>query len=248
MADKDPGASSSSTPMRAVVFDLFNTLTAPVDDLEFRSSLRDMALAVDADPGAFTEGWLHLWREMFNGTLATTDTGVRGVCEAIGVRVNETAVRRAVQIRAAFSQKVLQPRPDAVSTLTRLRAFGLQTALISNCSPSVPVLWPPTPFARAIDVSLFSCVEGLLKPAPAIYRRACAQLRVDPRACVYVGDGGDHELTGAASVGMRAVLIRTPDERAAAYDSERVSWTGERIDALGELPGLITGEGAAATD
>ena len=240
--------SSGDTPVAAVVFDLFNTLTAPVDDLEFRSSLREMALAVDADPGAFTEGWLHLWRELFDGTLPTTEAGVRGVCEAIGARVSETAVRRAVQVRAAFSRQMLQPRPDAVATLTRLRALGLQTALVSNCSPAVPVLWPTTPFARAIDEPLFSCVEGLLKPDPAIYRRACARLRVDPRACVYVGDGGDHELTGAASVGMRAVLVRTPDERAAAYDSERVSWPGEAINALSELPGLIIGAGAAAAD
>ena len=247
MADQCKG-SSGDTPVAAVVFDLFNTLTAPVDDLRFRSSLREMALAVDADPDAFTQGWFHLWRERFDGTFPTTQAGVRGVCAAIGARVSETAVRRAVQVRAAFSRQTLQPRRDAVATLTRLRALDLQTALVSNCSPAIPVLWPTTPFARAIDEPLFSCVEGLLKPDPAIYLRVCGRLRVNPRACVYVGDGGDHELTGAASVGMRAVLIKTPEERAAAYDSERASWRGEAIDSLSELPGLIAGAEANATD
>ena len=247
MADP-PQGSSSTTAAAAVVFDLFNTLTAPVDDLGFRSSLREMALAVDADPDAFTQGWFHLWRERFDGTFPTTKAGVRGVCEAIGARVSETAVRQAVQVRAAFSRQTLQPRRDAVATLERLRALGLQTALISNCSPDVPVLWPTPPFAQAIDKPLFSCVEGLIKPDPAIYLRVCARLGVDSRACVYVGDGGDHELTGAASVGMRAILIKTPDERAAAYDSERASWRGEAINALSELPGLMIGAGADAAD
>ena len=68
---------------------------------------------------------------------------------------------------------------------------------------------------------------------------------MEPRGCVYVGDGGSRELTGAQRVGMRAILITTPVE-SAAYSSERASWRGEAIDALSELPGLITGAGAAA--
>ena len=245
MADKDPGASSSRTAVAAVVFDLFNTLTAPVDDTVFRSSLRDMARAVEADPDDFTQGWFHGWRERFDGGYPTTQASVLAICEAISARVDASAVRRAIQIRAAFSRQSLRPRQDAVATLTQLRALGLRTALISNCSPDVPDLWPTTPFAPAIDEPLFSCVERLVKPDPAIYRRACERLGVDPRDCMYVGDGGDHELTGAESVGMRAVLITTPEERAAAYDSERVSWRGELIDALSELPDLITGTAAA---
>ena len=45
---REPGGEA---PVTAVVFDLFNTLTASVDDSEFRSSLAEMALAVGADPG-----------------------------------------------------------------------------------------------------------------------------------------------------------------------------------------------------
>ena len=247
MADQHPGL-GCDTPVAAVVFDLFNTLTAPVDDVEFRSSLQEMAHAVGADSGAFTQGWFDQWRERFDGTFPTSETGVRVVCDAIGVWVDTEAISEAMRIRAEFSRRTLRPRTDAVATLTQLRALGLRTALISNCSPDVPVLWPTTPFAQTIEEPSFSCVEGLTKPDPAIFLRACERLGMDPQACVYVGDGGDHELTGAESVGMRAVLITTPEERAAAYDSERTSWRGETIEALSELPNLITGAEAAATD
>jgi len=231
-----------------VVFDLFNTLTAPIDDLEFKSLLKAMARAVGADSGAFTQVWFDLSCERFDGTFPTIQASVRAICDAIGVPVHAEAVSVTVQIHIELSRRSLRPRADALATLNQLRALGLRTALISSCSPDVPVLWPTTPFAQTIEEPFFSCVEGLTKPDPAIYLLACKRLRVDPRACLYVGDGAHGELSGAASVGMRAVLIKTPEESAAAYDSERTSWNGEAINALSELPDLIAGAGAAATD
>lgn len=226
--------------VRAVVFDLFNTLTAPVDDVEFRASARAMGLAAGVDPDGFTKGWFDLWRERYDGTLPTIHACVRGVCTAIDRHVDEAAIERAVQVRIEASRHALTPRPDALDTLARLRALGLRTALISNCTPEIAVLWPTTPFARAFDVALFSCVEGRIKPDPALYLRACQRVNVEPGACLYVGDGGSHELSGAERIGMRAVLIRTPEERAATYDrSERRSWRGEAIESLSELPGLL---------
>ena len=88
---------------------------------------------------------------------------------------------RAAQIRIESERRTLRPRADAVDTLNRLRALGLQTALISNCSPEVPALWMTTPLVQVIDEPLFSCVEGLIKPDPAIYVRACERLGVDAR-------------------------------------------------------------------
>ena len=119
-------------------------------------------------------------------------------------------------------------------------------ALISDCSPDVPVLWPTTPFAQAIDHPLFSCVEGLTKPDPAIYLRACERLGVELRVCVYVGDGGNHELSGAKRVGMRAILIKLPKETSAWHRSESDTWRGEAIQTLSELPSLVTGAGEPA--
>ena len=222
----------------AVVFDLFNTLTRPVDDGEFRASLREQwELAAGVDPDGFTRGWFELWRERFDGTFATTEAEFRGVCEAMGAVADEAAIGRAEEVRIAFSRHILRPRADAVATLRRLRMLGLRTALISDCSADVPVVWPTTPYAELIDEPLFSCVEGLVKPDPDLYLRACGRLGVEPRDCVYVGDGGNHELTGAERVGMRAVLIRTPHDWAGSHRSECDTWQGEAIEALSEIAG-----------
>lgn len=239
--------SNGSAPVRAVVFDLFNTLTAPVDDAAFKSARIEMARAVGADPGAFSNAWSAAWRERYDGTNPTVQACVRGVCEAIGVRAHETAIDEASRIRIECTRRALRPRPDALVTLAQLRALGLRTALVSNCIPEVPLIWPTTPYAEAIDEPLFSCDEGLTKPDPTIYLRACERLRVDPRDCAYVGDGAQGELSGAQRVGMRTILITTPGRPTPEY-SEQESWRGESIDALSELPGLISGARIAAAD
>ena len=226
--------------VRAVVSDLFNTLTAPVDDGSSKAATRAMALAVGLDPDAFADAWSRLWRERYDGTVPTIHACVQGVCAAIGCRVDEAATDRASQIRVEASRRTLEPRPDALDTLVRLRALGLRTALISNCTPEVAALWPATPFADEIDEPLFSCVEGHIKPEPALYLRACELLNVEPGGCVYVGDGGSCELTGAERVGMRAVLIKSRTDRTVSRHSERATWRGESIEALSELPGRIT--------
>lgn len=225
--------------VRAVVFDLFNTLTAPVDDVEFRASVRAMGSAAGVNPDGFTKGWFDLWRERFDGTFGTTDEDVRGVCAAMGARVNAAAVERAVEIRVEFSRRSLKPRADAVAALAEVRALGFTTGLISDCSADLPDLWPTTPYAALIDEPVFSCVEGLIKPDPGIFRRACERLGAAPQNCTYVGDGSNHELTGASRIGMRAVLIRTPEKSAAVYHSERSSWRGEAIDTLSDVPALL---------
>lgn len=223
-----------------MVFDLFNTLTPPVDDAAFKAARIEMARAVGVDPGAFSNAWSAAWRERYDGTYPTVQACVRGVCEALEVHAEEAAIEEASRIRVECTRRVLRPRPDAMATLAQLRALGLQTALVSNCIPEVPLIWPATPYAGAIDVPLFSCEEGLTKPDSAIYLRACERLRADPTDCMYVGDGAQGELTGAQRVGMRAILITTPGRPAPEF-SEQDSWRGEAIDALSELPGLITG-------
>ena len=226
-------------PVRAVVFDLFNTLTVPVDDGELRASAKLMAIAAGVDPEGFAERWFALWRQRLDGTFTTSDACLRGACEAVGASVDEASLARAVEVRMEFSRAALQPRADALATLARLRELGLRTALISNCSAAAPELWPTTPFAEAIDVPLFSCLEGMIKPDPEIYLRAGERLGVAPKDCLFVGDGGNHELSGAEQLGMRAVLIKIPKRGIAAFDSERDTWPGEAIEALSELPELI---------
>ncbi len=79
-----------------------------------------------------------------------------------------------------------------------------------------------------------------MKPEPAIYRAALDALSLLPDQTLYIGDGSDEELSGAARCGMQPVLIAV--DLSNTYDTQRKdvdAWSGPVIRALSELSGLI---------
>ena len=78
-----------------------------------------------------------------------------------------------------------------------------------------------------------------MKPDPRIYRLAAERLGVEPRDCLYVGDGIGRELPGAAEVGMTAVMIRTPDDPRHRLHMEAADWPGLLVSSLTEVLTLL---------
>jgi putative hydrolase of the HAD superfamily len=116
----------------------------------------------------------------------------------------------------------------------------MPTALVSMCAPDTPAMWRASPLAGLVDVEVFSCETGLRKPDPEIYRWACDRLGVAPDRCLYVGDGSYGELTGAAALGMQAVLVSDPEERAEMLRPEvEEGWTGPTIAHLQEIVPML---------
>ena len=107
------------------------------------------------------------------------------------------------------------------------------------CAPDTPALWHGSELGGLIDVLVFSSEIGLRKPDPAIYLAATEGLGVDPKACLYVGDGANRELTGAAFVGMTPVRIVDPGEDAVVLRSDRDDWQGAEIHSLLEILTLV---------
>jgi putative hydrolase of the HAD superfamily len=106
--------------------------------------------------------------------------------------------------------------------------------MISDCSAEAPLLWERLLWPRPIQAPIFSWREGIRKPAPQLYRRVCALLGVDAAECLYVGDGGSRELSGAERAGMQALRIQQPrpdGEGLLQYDPDP-DWLGESISTL----------------
>jgi putative hydrolase of the HAD superfamily len=221
-------------PIRAVIFDLWDTLVDyPVDaaaELERRWAER-----LGQDPEAFRR----LWREQ----RAARETGplVDGF-RAAGI--DEAAVEELLAMRHEFTRGALVPREGATETLRRLRELGLRLGLISVCSEEVALLWQETPFAGLFDSTVFSATCGLRKPDPEIYLLACRELGVEPRDCVFVGDGANDELAGAERVGMDAVLIHRPEQE--PHWPEVRGWRGRRITSIPEVLDLVSAADAPA--
>ncbi len=223
-------------PLRAVVFDLFGTLVDIFQVEEHDRMTARMAESLGAPPNEFTRLWVGTFRERVTGRFATTEENIDHVLRELGVEVSDEQRNVARDIRWDFTRESLRPKSGALETLRAIRSAGLSVALISDCSCEVPGLWEQTPFAELFDCALFSCSEGIKKPDRTIYLRACEQLDVPPEACLYVGDGGSNELSGAAAVGMRPLLLYEADEDGEhVYRAGAETWEGERVESLDEI-------------
>jgi putative hydrolase of the HAD superfamily len=140
----------------------------------------------------------------------------------------------------AFTLESLLPKPGAVEMLRGVRERGVRTALVSNCAPDVPVLWPSTVFVDLFDTTIFSCQVGYMKPEREIFQLAVDAVDVPVAKAWFVGDGSDDELSAAVSMGMTAVLVA--NDLSNTYDSHRedvVGWTGRVVRYLPELLDLF---------
>jgi len=225
----------------AVIFDLFGTLVdntefLDVSGAEYHRTLSNVAAALSVPEPDLLRLWSETVHERDSGFFPTMEDYLEHICRKCGVRADAQQIAQAAELRLEYLRGLLAPRNDTVETLTQLKASGHQIGLISDCSSEIPILWPQTPFATLVDVAILSCEVGLTKPDPRIYQMACDRLKVAPDRCLYVGDGGSRELTGASASGMDVVLIR------ASYDTitgNREEWPGETITELKEVLALI---------
>ncbi len=223
----------------ALIFDLFGTL---VDD--FVSSVGEMNAELAAALGVPEEQFMQHWRQITelrtSGAFQTVEASIEYVCGLIGAQPTAEQMTKAVDIRLRHTRRALEPRPNVIATLARLKQESYKLGLLSNCSIEIPILWQETAFADLLESPIFSSRERLKKPDPRIYRLACARLAVIPAHCLYVADGENHELAAAAKAGLHPVLIRTPAQEARGeLHREAREWQGDAIATLPDLSELL---------
>jgi putative hydrolase of the HAD superfamily len=221
---------------RAIIFDLFGTLVNDFATSVGRQTYSELAGAFEVPYEQFMPLWRQTAEMRTGGAFQTVEASIEHVCDIMGVRVALEQMKKAVEIRLQQTRRALEPRPDAVPTLVRLKNEGYKLGLLSNCSIEIPILWHQTAFAELIDSAIFSSRERLKKPDPRIYHLACERLGVMPEDCLYVADGENHELTAGAKVGLHPVLIRNSSrDNATELLREAREWQGDSIDSLTEL-------------
>jgi len=212
----------------AVIFDLWGTLIR-FDSERWQRALTSIAEALGVPRERFEREWARGYDERLVSDLRAH---FESVCRSLGVTRSD-AVEDGLRLRIEAHREMFVPREDAVTTLRELRARGYRTGLLTNCSSELPGLVSESPLDGLFDVEIFSCDVGVRKPERAIYELAASGLAVDPQSCLYVGDGGDDELTGARDFGMNAVLLRPGD----TYPPE--DWQGPEITRLAEVLELV---------
>ncbi len=221
---------------RAVVFDFFGTLTRSV---QRGPQHAEIARALGADPEAMLGVLDRTFRARAVGRYGSAESTLRWVIEQAGGRPRTAQLRAGVPARVSALRADTRLRDDAVSTLTAVKRRGLATALISDCTHELPAFLPGLPVAPLLDAKIYSVRLGVCKPDPRIYLAACAELGVEPEDCLYVGDGGSHELSGAAAVGMTPVRLAAPDLVNHLVFDPDTEFVGRTIRTLSDVIGLL---------
>jgi putative hydrolase of the HAD superfamily len=228
---------------RAVLFDFFGTLTRAMTRGPRHAAI---ARALGADPDEFIAALDRSFHARARGSYGSPEMTLRRLCHQVGMDPPAYRLRAAVRARVRAVRADTHLRPDAVATLAAIRGRGLRTAVVSDCGYELPRFLPLLPVAPLLDARVYSVDIGECKPDPAMYEAACDRLGVHPSECLFVGDGGSRELTGAAAVGMRVVRLAAADlDRHLVYAPDR-EFAGPEIGSLAETLRLLGGAPAAA--
>lgn len=217
--------------MRAIVFDLWQTLVPWPSDAgqELRRAWADGLGVTVEQLDAHWYGDPDAYRLRETGPLRPA---IAALHDAVGASV---PVEELIDVRIALTRRVLLASPEVERTLGELRARGYPIGLVSNCTEDVALCWPESSLAPLVDHAVFSASAGCMKPDAQIYLLVCEALGVDPSDCLFVGDGANDELAGAAAVGMTPVLLA--ESGVARWDGLD-DWPGARITAIPEILGL----------
>jgi putative hydrolase of the HAD superfamily len=225
------------TRARAVLFDLFHTLVSLEVSQAPGPSISEL-LGVDK------ETWWRVWVDDSGGyLLGRTDLkcALPAKARQANPAVTEAQIEQALAVRPAKFRHVLtRVEPGTLTGLGRLRAFGLKLAIVSNCGRDEIAAWPDSPLASLFDATVFSCIVGLKKPDPAIYRLAAGRLDLEPSRCLFVGDGGGDELAGARAAEMTPVLLTRHIEIMAPHRiAPAVAQADLRVRTVSDLADLL---------
>jgi putative hydrolase of the HAD superfamily len=202
--------------VKAVVFDFFGTLTDPSAEAGRRAAFAATAHALGVPADDFYRAMAGTFGERATGAFGGTRSTLHAMARRCGVSPAPDVLDRATAVHLAGAAAVRVPRPGVLAVLATLRRRGLRLGLITDCSSELYESWPSTPFAPLIDAAVFSWREGCRKPDQRLYATVAERLGVVSRECWFVGDGGSREHWGAATAGMRPILVTNANYPAAA--------------------------------
>jgi putative hydrolase of the HAD superfamily len=213
--------------IKAVLFDLFETM---VDfSLEqYNQVLTAMAVCLGIAPDDFISFWHTHWPRHEMGEFISTGEYIEAIAGAVPVGADLTG---ASALHGDFQKQVLIPNPETIQVLKRLKQAGYRIGVVTNCPIETPVLWPGSPLSTWVDVAVFSTVERVRKPDPAIFLCCLERLGCVPSECIYIGDGANQELLAASSLGLSTIQLKT-----GAKEKDIGIYQGPVISQLSEMP------------
>jgi len=191
---------------KAVIFDLFHTLTS----VEASSSqgLPSTSELLGVDVVAWNEQMMNKSRERLVGLKTDAFEIIAEMARAIDPTLSDERIKLASDNRLTrFRAAVLDIPEETVAVLRELKARGKRLGLITNADVTEVAAWGENRIHHLFDSTIHSCAVGLAKPDRQIYELSLRELDVGAADALFVGDGGSDELEGARRAGITAVMF-----------------------------------------
>ena len=218
--------------IKACVFDVYGTL------FDFASAAR----ACPDVPVEAADRLTALWRDkQVQYTWLRAAQGrhadfMQVTADALDFALETLALDRpGLRARLLDLYLTLAAFPEVTDTLTRLRAAGLRTAILSNGTPAMlAAAVTAAGLGDLFDAALSVEEVGAFKPDPRVYQLAVDRLGFPAAAIAFVSSNG-WDAHAASAFGMRVVWCNRYGQR-----RERLPGAPDReITTLAELPALV---------
>jgi putative hydrolase of the HAD superfamily len=207
-------------PIRAVLFDLGNTLVSYHQPADFMPILRrslDACLLTLGHGPLDHEARTALVHRALEMNQERADLAVWPLEERLRVLFSHYAPDTTLTERlcGAFLEPIFSTARvsrDALQVLTSLKRMGMKTAIVSNTPwGSSGHVWRSELARHGLlaDAVVFCTDVGWRKPHAAPFRRALEMLDVAAKEAVFVGDDPVWDVEGANGAGVRPILLAT---------------------------------------
>jgi putative hydrolase of the HAD superfamily len=207
----------------AALLDLYDTLVWT----EW-SQLRDTFCArLGVDVPTMLDAFDRTRRARGVGVYASPEEDVQAVVEALGIEPKPSLIRELTDLELTHVTSGVHLHEDSLPTVRALRARGVRTALVSNCSHSTRPVVDRLGLEDEFDVVVLSFEVGAMKPDAEIYLTALERVGgIAPADAVFVDDQARY-CDGAAALGIDTRLILRP--RAQPAEGVETHVNGHRV-------------------
>ena len=221
------------TGIRACVFDAYGTL---FDYASAAARCRDVL-------GDKFDRLVTLWRDkqlQYTWLRATQNRHVefwRVTGDALDFVLETLGIDdRALRERLMNLYLTLNAFPEVPDTLSRLKALGLKTAILSNGAPAMlEAVVGNAKIGSLLDAVLSVEEVGVYKPHPKVYQLAVDRLAVDAKEILFLSSNA-WDAYAASAFGFRVAWCNRYGQR-----PERLPGKPDyEIKSLAEIPALIT--------
>ena len=217
--------------LKALVFDAYGTL------FDVHSVIAECEALFPGKGASLSQLWRgkqleYTWLRSLMGRYvdfsAITRAALTTACSMLRLELSDPAARHLMD-----AYLVLEPFPDAMDTLTRLR--GRKLAILSNGSPAMlDAVVRHAQFDRLLDAVLSVDALRIFKPHPSVYAYAAERLQTSAGAIGFVSSNF-WDVAGATSFGFRTFWIN----RARTAPDDLGCRPAAVLSQLADLPALL---------